>query len=97
MKTIQSEEDTKTAVMSRIGQRRQIVIPKKVFDALNLAEGDFMEVTVEQGRVAMKRKRLIDADDTLTAAEARKVRHAEKQVKAGKTKPWSQVKDELGL
>lgn len=94
---MQHEEDTKTAVVSRIGQRRQIVIPKKVFDALNLAEGDFMEVTVEHGRVAMTRKRLVDADDTLTAAEARKVRHAENQIKAGKTKPWSQVKDELGL
>jgi hypothetical protein len=37
------------------------------------------------------------ADDTLTPAEARKVRHALKQVREGKTVPWSQVKHELGL
>ena len=88
---------TKTTVVSRIGQRRQVVIPKEVFEALNLAEGDFLEVTAENGRVAMKRKRLVDADDTLTPAEAAKVLHAEKQLKAGKTRPWSEVKDELGL
>ena len=88
---------TKTTVVSRIGQRRQVVIPKEVFEALNLAEGDFLEVTAENGRVAMKRKRPVDADDTLTPAEATKVRHAEKQLNAGKTRPWSEVKDELGL
>jgi len=33
-----------------------------------------------------------DSDDTLTPAEARKVRHALKQVREGKTVPWSQVK-----
>jgi predicted RNA binding protein YcfA (HicA-like mRNA interferase family) len=33
----------------------------------------------------------------LTPAEAKKLRHALKQVREGKTKPWSQVKHELGL
>jgi hypothetical protein len=37
------------------------------------------------------------AGDNLTAAEAKKVRHAVQQIKAGKTKPWSQVKHGLGL
>ena len=96
-KTTPPGSDTRISVVTRIGQRRQIVIPKKVFDASNLSEGDFMEVTAEHGRVAMKRKRLVDADDTLTSAEARKVGHAQKQVKAGKTRPWSAIKDELGL
>ncbi|MGO9257435.1 MAG: hypothetical protein ACLQU1_14160 [Bryobacteraceae bacterium] len=38
-----------------------------------------------------------DDDTTLTPEEAKKVRHAMKQVRQGKTKPWSQVKHELGL
>jgi alkylated DNA nucleotide flippase Atl1 len=33
----------------------------------------------------------------LTPSQARKVRHALKQASQGKTKPWSQVKHELGL
>jgi uncharacterized membrane protein YgcG len=56
-----------------------------------------MEVTAESGRVSVKPKRLVDADDTLTAAEAKKLRHALKQLKEGKTRPWSQVKYDLGV
>jgi len=83
--------------VSRIGQRRQVVIPKKVFDALALAEGDFMEVTVENGRVAMRPKKLVDAGGMLTVEDAKKVRHAIKQIKGGKTRPWPEVKHGLGL
>jgi hypothetical protein len=36
-------------------------------------------------------------EDSLTCAEAKKVRRGTQQLKDGKTKPWSQVKRELGL
>jgi AbrB family looped-hinge helix DNA binding protein len=85
------------AALSRIGRRRQVVIPKKIFDAMRLREGDFMEVTAQSGRVSMKPKKLVDADDTLTAAEVRKVRHGLKQAKEGKTRPWSQIRHELDV
>jgi AbrB family looped-hinge helix DNA binding protein len=85
------------AALSRIGQRRQVVIPKKVFDAMRLRAGDFMEVTVDSGRVSMKPKKLVDADELLSPAEAKKVRHGLDQVKQRKTRPWSQVKRDLGL
>jgi AbrB family looped-hinge helix DNA binding protein len=93
-RTIQAERSAPTGAVSRIGQRRQVVIPKRVFDALALAEGDFVEVTAENGRVAMKP---VDAGDTLTAADAKKVRHAMEQLTAGKTRPWPRVKHDLGL
>jgi AbrB family looped-hinge helix DNA binding protein len=96
-RTIQAERTARTSAVSRIGQRRQVVIPKKIFDALALAEGDFMEVTAENGRVAMKPTKPVDAGDTLTVADAKKVRHAMKQVEAGKTRPWPRVKHDLGL
>jgi AbrB family looped-hinge helix DNA binding protein len=35
-----------------------VVIPKPIFKVLDLQEGDFMEITTEQGRVAMKPKNL---------------------------------------
>ena len=38
-----------------------------------------------------------DDDDTLTPEEAKKLRLAMKQVRQGKTIPWSRVKHELGL
>jgi AbrB family looped-hinge helix DNA binding protein len=84
------------AAVSRIGQRRQVVIPKAVFEALHLREGDFVEMTVESGRVAMRPKRLVDVDDVLTLREAAKVRRGEVQLKAGRSKSWRAVKRELG-
>ena len=95
-RNIQAERTARTSGVSRIGQRRQVVIPKKVFDALALAEGDFMEVTAENGRVDMTLKKHVDAGDMLTPVEAKKVRHAMQQLTAGKTRPWSKVKHDLG-
>jgi AbrB family looped-hinge helix DNA binding protein len=95
-KTVQLRTGERAAV-SRIGQRRQVVIPKAIFDKLRLREGDFMEITTEAGRVSMKPKKLVDTEDVLTPAEMRKVQHGLKQLREGKTRPWGQVKHELGL
>jgi AbrB family looped-hinge helix DNA binding protein len=96
-RSTQGEEGGRLGAISRIGQRRQIVIPKRIFDAMKLKEGDFMEVTAAVGRVSLKPKKLVDADDTLTPEEAKKVRYGLKQLKEGKTRPWSQVKHGLSL
>lgn len=84
-------------LVSRIGQRRQVVIPKRVFDALKLRAGDFVEVSAEGGRLHMSPKRLVDiGDERLLASEAVKVRRGEAEIKAGHSQSWRTVKDELG-
>ena len=95
-RTIETSGSPPVAV-SRIGQRRQVVIPKKIFDALRLKAGDFVEVTAQGGLVSMKPKKLVDADEILSLADAKKVRSALKQARAGKTRPWNLIKHELGL
>lgn len=86
-----------SSTISRIGQRRQVVIPKRVFDALKLQAGDFVEVTVESGHLQMRPKRLVDVeDDVLSPVEAAKVRRGEAELKAGQSQSWSAVKHELG-
>lgn len=85
------------AIVSRIGQRRQVVIPKRVFEALKLRAGDFVEVSAEGGRLQMRPKRLVDVGNaTLTASEAVQVRRGEAEIKAGRSQSWRTVKDELG-
>jgi AbrB family looped-hinge helix DNA binding protein len=92
-----SSGNSALSAVSRIGQRRQVVIPKRVFDALKLQAGDFIEVSVEGGRMQMRPKRLVDVgDDALSASEAVKVRRGEAQLEVGRSKPWQAVKDELG-
>jgi AbrB family looped-hinge helix DNA binding protein len=81
----------------RIGQRRQVVIPRVVLDELQLREGDLVEVTAQRGRVSLKPRKMADPEGSLTPAEANKVRRGLRQLKEGKTLPWNQVKHDLGL
>ena len=53
------------ASVSRLGQRRQVVIPKTIWEELRLKEGDFVEVKRQKRAVLIVPKKLVDADDTL--------------------------------
>jgi AbrB family looped-hinge helix DNA binding protein len=55
--------------IGKIGQRRQVVIPKDIFDALGLRTGDFVEVQRVKGTVVIKPKKIVDADEVLTPAQ----------------------------
>ncbi len=75
--------------------RRQVVIPRPIFEQLNMREGDFVAFTKQADGVLVKLKRLVDPDEVLTPAEAKQVRHAMKQMKEGRFKLWRDVKVEL--
>jgi AbrB family looped-hinge helix DNA binding protein len=83
--------------VSKLGQRRQVVIPKEICDELGLREGDFIEVTSTEGNVVIKPKKLVDADDMLTSEDEKMVRKGEAQLKRGKHVPWDDLKKTLGL
>jgi AbrB family looped-hinge helix DNA binding protein len=91
---------TKTATIKdrigRVGQRRQVVIPRDMLETLQLQEGDSVAFSRHANGVLIKPKRLVDPDDVLTPAEAKKVRHGMKQIKEGRFKLWGDVKHELG-
>lgn len=69
--------------IGKIGQRRQVVIPKDIFDALGLQTGDFVEVTQVKRTVVIKPKKIVDADDVLTPGEEAIVRQGEAQLRRG--------------
>jgi hypothetical protein len=54
-----------------------------------------VEVTTDRGRVSMKPKKVADDEVTVTVPERGKVRHALKQARSGKTRPWNKVKHDL--
>jgi AbrB family looped-hinge helix DNA binding protein len=81
--------------VGRVGRRRQIVIPREIFNELQMQEGDFVAFTRKDNGVLMKPKRRVDPDDVLTPEEAKKVRRGEAQLKRGESKPWSDVKHAL--
>jgi AbrB family looped-hinge helix DNA binding protein len=86
-----------TMPISKLGQRRQVVIPKKICDELGLQEGDFVEVTSAEGQVVITPKKLVDADDVLTPEEEKLVRKGEAQLKKGEHMAWDDVKKQLDL
>ena len=90
------KQQIQQASISRIGQRRQVVIPKHFFEAMRLQEGDFLEVTAGPDGLQMRPKRLVDLDDTLAAKEAVQVRRGEADIAAGRSKPRRAVKRGLG-
>jgi AbrB family looped-hinge helix DNA binding protein len=55
--------------IGKLGQRRQVVIPKDICDALGLSVGDYVEVNRVKSTVVIKPKKLVDADDVLTPEE----------------------------
>jgi AbrB family looped-hinge helix DNA binding protein len=81
--------------IGRVGQRRQVVIPRDILETLNIREGDFVAFAEQKNGVLIKPKRVVDADDVLTAAEAKIVRRGEAQLKRGQSKPWQAVKHAL--
>jgi AbrB family looped-hinge helix DNA binding protein len=86
-----------TEKIGRVGQRRQIVIPREIFDKLQMREGDFVAFSQKDNGVLLKPKRVVDPNDVLTPDEAKRLRRSLKQTRAGKTRPWPQIKHELGL
>ena len=82
--------------IGRVGQRRQVVIPREILESLKLREGDFVAFSRQANGVLVKPKRLVNPDDVLTPAEAKKVRHGMEQIKEGRFRLWRDVKHQLG-
>lgn len=81
--------------ISKVGQRRQVVIPKEICEDLGLKEGDFVEVKESRGFVLIKPKKLVDSDDILTPEEETMVRKGEAQLKRGEYVSWDDLKKRI--
>lgn len=81
--------------IGRVGQRRQVVIPREILETLKLQAGDLVTFAKQKNGVLIKPIRMVDPDDTLSPAEAKIVRRGEAQLKRGESKPWRIVKHAL--
>ena len=80
----------------KVRMNRQVTIPKAIFDELGLKEGDYVEVTLQGGRIIITPKRLVDLEETLTPEEEKIVERGFSQLKRGDYLTWEELKDELG-
>jgi AbrB family looped-hinge helix DNA binding protein len=76
----------------KLGASRQIVIPKKLYDALGLAAGDYLEVELyEGGKLLVTPKELVDKHPEID----KRLAEAEEDVKLGRTRGPFKSADEV--
>lgn len=83
--------------IGKVGQRRQVVIPRKIFDSVGLKEGNFIEISRRGAEVIIRPKIVVNADDVLTPEEEKTIELGFRQLKQGQHIAWKQLKHELGL
>jgi AbrB family looped-hinge helix DNA binding protein len=81
--------------VGRVGQRRQVVIPKEMLETLRLQEGDFVALMQQPNGVLIKPKRLVDADDVLTREESALVSKARREMREGKFVTLAKLENDL--
>jgi bifunctional DNA-binding transcriptional regulator/antitoxin component of YhaV-PrlF toxin-antitoxin module len=91
MKTTPTEER-----VVRVGQRRQVVIPREILETLKLQIGDLVAFAKQRNGVLIKPKRAAAAaDDVLTAEESALVKKAEHEMRQGKYVTLDQLRHDL--
>lgn len=84
--------------VSKLGQRRQVVIPKDICDELGIVVGDFLEVVKStENEIVIKPKKLVDAYEVLTPAEEKSVLRGLRDIEKGNVISLSGLRDELSL
>jgi AbrB family looped-hinge helix DNA binding protein len=81
--------------VGRVGQRRQVVIPKKMLETLRLQEGDFVALTQQPNGVLIRPKRLVDPDDILTREESAIVAKARREMREEKSVTLAKLEHDL--
>ena len=79
----------------RVGQRRQLVIPRDMLETLMIREGDFVALQKQANGVLIKPKRDVDPDDVLTPEESSLIAKARREMRAGKYVNLAQLEYDL--
>jgi len=78
----------------KIMQRRQVVIPKELFEKLHLEIGDYLEAKLERGRIVYIPKKLVDRDEWYwSEAGQQAIAEALQEIAVGKVKEFEDVDD----
>lgn len=78
----------------KAGKSRQVVIPKGIWDDLQLQSGDYFEVKVAKGTITFIPKKLVERDPWYWSKEVQKsINEALDDIKAGRVKEFSNVDD----
>ena len=79
----------------KVGTSRQVVIPKEIWNELQLEAGDFFEVEIEDARLVFTPKKLLSKDELWYWSKEgqREMQQALREVADGKTMGFDDVED----
>jgi len=80
----------------KIGPKHQIMIPREVFDSLNLEVGDFLDTKIQDNTIVLVPKKLVSKDQEWfwTKEWQEKEKEAEKATEEGEIEgPFSKASD----
>lgn len=97
MNDAQTRSSGRVMAISKMGNRRQVVIPKQICDDIGIKAGDFVEVVRNEKNIIIKPKKLVDLEDTLTPKEEELVAEGVRDIAQGNVISLDQLKNELGL
>ena len=81
----------------QVRKKAQVTLPQSVRQALNIEEGDFLDVRVKDGEIVLRVKKLVDKEQAWfwTKRWQEGEREAEEDIRAGRTHSFDSAKEAI--
>ncbi|MBI4311196.1 MAG: AbrB/MazE/SpoVT family DNA-binding domain-containing protein [Chloroflexi bacterium] len=83
----------------QVRKKAQVTLPQSVRRSLNIEEGDFLDVRVEDGKIVLRVKKLVDKEQAWfwTKRWQEGEKEAEEDIRAGRTHRFDTAKDAIAF
>ena len=81
--------------IGKLGQRRQVVIPKDICENLGLETGDVVEIVQDGGQIVIQPKQVVDLDDALAPDDEEAIRQGLADLERGDFVTLDELEHEL--
>ena len=83
----------------QVRKKAQVTLPQSVRRALNIEEGDFLDVTVKDGQIVLRVKKLVDKEQSWfwTRRWQEGERKAEEDIRAGRVHTFEGSKEAVAF
>ena len=83
----------------QVRKKAQVTLPSSVRHALNIEEGDFLDVRVKDGEIVLRVKKLVDKEQAWFWTERWQEgeREAEDDIRAGRVDSFDNAKDAIAF
>jgi AbrB family looped-hinge helix DNA binding protein len=83
----------------QVRKKAQVTLPQSVRQALNIEEGDFLDVRVKDGEIVLRVKKLVDKEQAWfwTRRWQEGEREAEEDIRAGRTHSFDSAEEAVAF